>query len=333
MRHVVILLVVLACAAGLLILGARLLYERSGPLAVATDIVVPRGSTDEVAHALHAAGAVENPLALRLAALATRGDGPIHAAELAFPAHASLRQVLAVLRTGHPVEHTITIPEGLTAAEIAELVARSDALDGPVTVPQEGAVLPQTYDYERGTRRNALLARMRAAMADALARVWRARTPVGGLRSPQELLVLASMVERETGVAAERPLVAAVFLNRLRLGMKLQSDPTAAYQATGGLGALARPLTRADLALPGTTNTYVLPGLPAAPICSPGLASLEAAAHPAATDALYFVASGTGGHVFAASLGEHLRNVGRYREGQGSALDPLGLEAPDPMTK
>jgi UPF0755 protein len=331
MRRAVILLLVLACAAGLAIAGARYLYERPGPLAAATDIVVPRGSTDDVARALYASGAIENPLSLRAAALATRGDGSIHAAELAFSAHASLREVLAVLRTGRPVEHTITIPEGLTAAEIAELVERDDALAGPVTVPQEGAVLPQTYDYERGTRRNALLARMRAAMTEALARVWRARAPGGGLRSPSEMLVLASMVERETGVSTERPMVAAVFLNRLRLGMKLQSDPTAAYQATGGIGALARPLTRSDLALPGTTNTYVLPGLPAAPICSPGLASLEAAAHPAATDALYFVASGTGGHVFAASLGEHLRNVDRYKEGQGSALDPPGPEAPDPI--
>ena len=318
MRRVAVFLVVLVCAAGLAAAGARFVFERPGPLAAATDLVVPHGSTRDVAHALEAAGAIDSPLAFRLAVLATRSDGPIHAAELAFPARASLRQVLAVLRTGHPVEHAITIPEGLTAAEIAALVERGAALAGPVAVPHEGAVLPQTYDYERGTTRNALLARMRAAMDAALNGAWRGRAPGTGLRSPGELLILASMVERETAVAAERPMVAAVFLNRLRLGMKLQSDPTAAYQATGGLGFLARPLTRSDLALAGTTNTYVLPGLPLAPICSPGLLSLEAAAHPAATDALYFVASGTGGHVFAASLGEHLRNVDVYRAEQAA---------------
>ena len=318
MRRVAVLLLVVVCAIGLVAAGARFVFERPGPLAAAADLVVPHGSIEEVARALKTAGAIENPLAFRLAALVTRGDGLIHAAELAFPARASLRQVLAVLRTGHPVEHAITIPEGLTAAEIAGLVERGAALAGPIAVPREGAILPQTYDYERGTTRSALLARAKAAMTGALDGVWRARAPDSGLRSPAELLILASMVERETAVAAERPMVAGVFLNRLRLGMKLQSDPTAAYQATGGLGPLARPLTRSDLALAGTTNTYVLPGLPAAPICSPGLLSLEAAAHPAATDALYFVASGAGGHVFAASLSEHLRNVDVYRAEQAA---------------
>ena len=302
--------------------GGLALYRRPGPLRASVAVVVARGSLERVGGQLRAAGVIEDATVFLAAAWVTREDGPVHAAELAFPAHASLRTVLAVLRTGRPVEHAVTIAEGLTAAEIADILVGPDALIGPLTVPQEGAVLPQTYDYERGTTRGALLGRMRAAMAATIADIWRRRDPAIGLRTPTELLILASMVERETGVASERATVAAVFLNRLRLGMKLQSDPTAAYAATGGLGKLRRSLTRGDLALAGPVNTYVVSGLPGAPICAPGVASLEAAAHPAATDALYFVASGTGGHVFSASLAEHVRSVRRYR--QGSALDALG---------
>ena len=300
---------------GLAVSGGWLVFTQPGPMPDAADIVVPHGSLAAVGIALRDNSVVGSALGFRLAALATRGEGPVHAAEFAFPAHASLRTVLTVLRTGHPVEHALTIPEGLTAAEIAGLVSRADALSGPVTVPPEGSILPQTYEFERGADRQTLLRRMQVAMRKTLDEVWQDRDPAAGLASPASLLVLASLVERETGVASERATVAAVFLRRLRLGMKLQSDPTAAYQAAGGLGSLARPLTRADLEAPGPTNTYVIAGLPAAPICAPGLASLQAAAHPARTDALYFVASGAGGHVFAASLPEHQHNVVRYREG------------------
>lgn len=296
----------------------------------AADIVVPRGGMERVAAALASARVIDNPLLFRIAALATRGAGPLHAAELAFPAHASLAQVLAILRTAAPVEHALTIPEGLTAAAIAGLLATAPALRGDLTVPREGGVLPQTYDYEWGQSRARAVHRMEAAMTAALERAWIGRAPGLGLRSPHELLVLASIVERETGIARERPLVARVFLNRLAAGMRLQSDPTVAYAANGGNGPLARPLTRSDLAYDNPYNTYVAPGLPPAPICSPGVAALDAVAHPAVSDALYFVADGSGGHVFAVTLEAHERNVERYRKLEGAALDSPGALPPDP---
>lgn len=310
-------LAVLAVLGGIVLgagigLGAWALWT-TGPLPQAIEIVVPRGSIPRVATALRAAGVVSSRLSFELAALVTRGDGQLRAAEFAFPAHASLREVLEILRHGRPVEHRITVAEGLTAAEIAVVIAGADALSGPVTVPREGAVLPQTYDYERGVARAALVERMGEAMRRALDLAWRQRDPAVALASPRAMLVLASIVERETGIAAERPMVAAVFLNRLRLGMRLQSDPTAAYVPAGGLGALDRRLTRADLENPNAYNTYAVAGLPPGPICSPGTASLEAVAHPARTDALYFVATGAGGHAFAATLAEHLRNVSLLR--------------------
>ncbi len=304
------LLLVLAAGAGAVL--ALREYDAPGPLPAPEAVVVPRGDTRGVAEALAQAGVVRSPLALRLAALLTARDGPLRAAELGFPAGASLRQVLAVLRHAPPVEHRLTVPEGLTAHEVTGLLAAADALDGTAPVPPEGAVLPQTYDYERGTTRAALLARMEAAMARALPAAWSGRAPDLPLADPQQAVTLASVVERETALPAERPLVAAVYLNRLRLGMKLQADPTVAYGASGG-ATLDHILTRADLDADTPYNTYRLPGLPPGPICSPGLASLDAVLHPAPTDALYFVADGTGGHAFARTLEQHQANVVRWR--------------------
>jgi len=306
-------LVALAVAGGV---GGRLVqarYQRPGPLAAELAFVVPRGTPAQVAEALLKAGVIDDAFAFRLATMATRGAGTLHATELAFPAHASLRSVLSVLRTGRPVQHRITIPEGLTAAQIAVLLDRAPALVGDSPVPEEGAMLPETYAFDHGTTRAALVERASAAMAHALAQVWEQREDGLPLASPQELLTLASMVERETARPEERPLVAAVFLNRLRRGMKLQSDPTVAYAASGGAGVLERPLTRADLDWPTPYNTYRVTGLPPGPIASPGLASLRAVAHPAHTEDLYFVADGGGGHSFARTLDEQNRNVAHWR--------------------
>jgi UPF0755 protein len=218
-----------------------------------------------------------------------------------------------VLRTGRPVQHRITIPEGLTAAQVALLLDRTPTLAGETPVPPEGAVLPETYEFELGTSRDALAERASAAMARALAQAWEQREDGLPLTDPQDMLILASMVERETARPEERPLVAAVYLNRLRRGMKLQSDPTVAYAVSGGTGTLERSLTRADLDWPTPYNTYRVTGLPPGPIDSPGLASLRAVAHPAHTDDLYFVADGTGGHAFSRTLDEHNRNVAHWR--------------------
>jgi UPF0755 protein len=252
-------------------------------------------------------------LLFRAAAIATWTEGPLRAGELHFPQAASLATVLAVLRFGRPVQHRLTIPEGLTAAQIGRLFAGESLLGGDLPVPPEGALLPDTYSFERDTPANSVMARAHLAMAHALAVAWAVRAPGLILRSPHEAVILASIVEREARVPAERPMIARVFLNRLAAGMRLQADPTASYTASGGLGTLDRPLARDDLDHPDPYNTYVIDGLPEGPICSPGLASIQAVLHPSSGNALYFVTDGTGGHVFSESLAEHNSNVSRMR--------------------
>ncbi|WP_171033998.1 endolytic transglycosylase MltG [Lichenicoccus roseus] len=308
--------------------GALWWYWRPGPLPQATAIVIPHGGLAGAGAVLQREDALpDGPAALfgfRVAGRLTRSDGPVHAAEFEFPAHASVRELLLVLRTARPVQHQLTIPEGLTVAQIALLLASADALAGATPVVAEGSILPETYAYERGTTRAAIVTRMQAAMERRLQSAWTSRQPQPELPTPRDLLVLASLVERETARPAERPLVARVFLNRLHLGMRLQSDPTVIYGASGGLGTLARPLSRADLAQPNPYNSYLVTGLPPGPICSPGPAALDAAAHPAAGDMLYFVADGSGGHAFATDLPTHLQNVARLRalEGAHASKEP-----------
>ena len=298
-------------------------YDRPGPLEVSRAVVIPRGTPSQVAEALAGAGVIDSPLAFRIAAAVTVLGRPLHAGELAFPEKASLHEVFTVLRTAKPVQHKLTIPEGLTAQQISRLLARADALTGEVPVPPEGAMLPQTYAYDYGATRDSLVERASTAMQHALAQAWASRAPGLPLASPADLLVLASLVERETARPEERPHIAGVYLNRLKRGMKLQADPTVVYAASGGGGPLERPLTRADLDLNSPYNTYRVTGLPPGPIASPGVASLEAVARPEATDDLYFVADGTGGHAFSRTLDEHLKNVARWR-----AANPTAETAP-----
>jgi UPF0755 protein len=288
-------------------------WTTPGPSTAVHDVVIPRGTPANVAEVLAEAGVIREGWVFVAAAELTRGNGTLHAGELAFPAGASLREVFAVLRTARPVQHRLTIPEGLTAAQIAQILERADAATGDTPLPPEGMTMPQTYAYERGATRAALLARAEAAMAKTLAQSWSARDAGSPLTDPRQMLTLASIVERETARPEERPHVAGVFLNRLRLGMKLQSDPTVIYGASGGAGVLDHPLTRAELDADNPYNTYRIVGLPPGPIASPGIAALEAVAHPAVTDDLYFVADGTGGHVFARTNEEHNRNVARWR--------------------
>ena len=288
-------------------------YDAPGPLSADNVVLVPRGSLDQVSDTLVQEGVVSSAFALRAAAIVTRGQGAVHAGELEFPAAASLRQVLAVLRTARPVQHRLTIPEGLTAAQVALLIERAPALEGGQALPKEGRLLPETYAYERGTPRASLVERGRVAMDRALERNWAARSPTVPLDTARDALILASIVERETAKPDERPRVAAVFLNRLRRRMKLQSDPTVVYGASGGTGVLEHGLTRAELERADPYNTYRIDGLPPGPISMPGLGSLRAVTQPAQTDDLFFVADGSGGHVFARTLEEHQRNVARWR--------------------
>jgi UPF0755 protein len=286
---------------------------RPGPLPEARAIVMPHGGTNQLAEVLAADRVIEGTLVFHAAVFFTRGDGPLHAAEFAFPAHASIIQVLAILRTAHPIEHHLTIAEGLTAQQILAVLAHAEAMSGEVKAIDEGSMLPQTYDYEYGAERVAIVGRAQAAMDKALAAVWADRAPGLPLDSPRDALVLASIVERETARPEERARVASVYLNRLRQGMRLQADPTVAYFASNGAGVLDHRLTRSELQRDDPFNTYRSAGLPPAPICSPGLDSLQAVLHPAASDDLFFVADGSGGHIFSRSYEAHDAAVTRWR--------------------
>ncbi|WP_264812812.1 endolytic transglycosylase MltG, partial [Gluconacetobacter sacchari] len=254
-----LLLAVCAAGGGIAVWGWWR-YGAPGPAPDARAVVIARGGLASTAAILQRAGVIApgslNSLLFRVAVHLTRHDGVLHAAELEFPAHGSLRDVLFVLRHARPVVHRLTVPEGLSAIQVAELIDRVTVLTGPALAPpDEGTVLPQTYDYEWGTPRATLLARMRAAMTATLDVVWRDRVPVAEIPDRRTLLIVASMVERETAIAAERPLVARVFINRLRLGMRLQSDPTVVYGINRGAGPLGHALTRAELDAPGAYNT------------------------------------------------------------------------------
>ena len=292
--------------------------DRPGPLPQTANVVVARGGLDRLAAGLADAGVIDSTLRLRLAVWLTRHDGPLHAAEFAFPAHASLNQVLTILRTAHPVEHRLTIPEGLTAYQIAAVLTKAEAATGDVGRFEEGSILPQTYAYEFGTTRESILARARAAMIHALETAWAGRAEGLALNAPRDAVILASIVERETAKPEERAHVASVYLNRLRMGMRLQADPTVVYAASGGTGVLDHKLTRAELDRDDPFNTYRNAGLPPWPICTPGLASIQAVLHPVASDDLYFVADGSGGHAFAATREAHERNVARWRSAQAA---------------
>lgn len=317
MRRLTILLLLLVILLAGLGAGswwyARSVFAAPGPAAEPVQMVVPRGGTAAIADALAERGVIRDPRAFLAAAWLTREAGPLRAAEFVFPARASLREVLEVLRRARPVQRRLTIPEGLVARQIAALIERAEGLTGEVPPFDEGALLPETYAYQWGDTRAAIVRRADAAMDAALAEIWASRAPNLPLRSARDALILASIVERETGKAEERARVAGVFINRLRRNMPLQSDPTTAYAAADG-GVLDRPLTRADLDREHPFNTYRIRGLPPGPIASPGRDALRAAVQPEATDFLFFVADGQGGHAFARTLEEHNRNVARWRE-------------------
>lgn len=302
----------------------------AGPLKETRTVVIPpRTGLAGIALLLAQKGVIRHRLPFEAGAVASGNGAALLAGEYAFPAGASPLEAVAIIAGGKTVKHKLTIPEGLTSAEIVALVEGAPALAGNTgPPPPAGSLMPDTYIYSYGEERHALLQRMELEMNQALAAAWAKRRPGLPLASPEQLLTLASMVEREAARADERARIAAVFVNRLRLGMRLESDPTVIYALSGG-GAkkLDRPLTRADLATPSPYNTYVEYGLPPGPIDSPGIAALRAAARPAPTDDLYFVADRNGGHVFAKTLAEHNRNVAQYRKSALVEPDPLGAAA------
>jgi len=308
------------CGLSLLAGGAgvwgRTQFRSPGPLKAETSIIIERGmGIDAIAHNLHRAGVLAGPLIFRIAARMYGADKPPKAGEYAFAPGISPEGALELLQSGKTVARRVTLAEGLSTAEILALLRRTEGLQGKVwSVPGEGSLLPETYHFSYGDSRQDVVWRMAVAMRGLLVNLWRNRAPGLPFVSPGEAVVLASIVEKETSLPAERPHVAAVFFNRIKRGMRLQSDPTVVYGLTRGAGPLGRSLTQADLKTASPYNTYLVGGLPPGPIANPGSASLEAVLRPAKSNDLYFVADGQGGHVFAETLKEHNRNVAQWRK-------------------
>ncbi len=315
-RRIGLVVVFLGVVFGAVFVWAYAQFVRTGPLAAPKTVIIPRGAgLDDIAAQLAGAGVLSDPLIFRIGAWLAGRDKSLRAGEYMFAARISPRQAVALLQRGKTVVRRLTVAEGLTTAQILAQLKRTEGLEGDIpSPPGEGTLLPETYHFSYGERRDAMVARMREAMGETFARLWESRAPGLPLKTPREALILASIVEKETALPDERGRIAAVFLNRLAKGMRLQSDPTVVYALTGGLGPLGRPLTRADLKTPSPFNTYLIDGLPPGPVSNPGRAAMAAVLDPPETDDLYFVADGAGGHVFARTLGEHNRNVVRWRK-------------------
>ena len=312
-------LIALAALAAIGIGGGAWWLQRAwtapGPLAEARAVVIARGAgPDAVGRRLAEAGVIADARVFALGALWAGLDQRLKAGEFRFSAGVSAREAAELIASGRTVVRRLTVPEGLTVRQVFATLRAAEGLEGDLpSPPPEGSLLPDTWFYGWGDSRAALVERQRRAMEQLVQSLWPARAPDLPLKIPAEAVILASIVERETALAAERPRIAAVFLNRLRRGMRLQADPTVAYGVTRGESPLDRPLSRADLDAPTPWNTYLIDGLPPTPIANPGRAALEAVLNPAASDELYFVADGQGGHAFARTLAEHNRNVARLR--------------------
>jgi UPF0755 protein len=298
-----------------------------GPLTRARVVVIPSNTGLEgIAGLLAREGVLRHRLPFEIGAALSGDISALEAGEYEFPAAASPLQAIGIIASGKTVRHKLTVPEGLTGAEVLALVRATPALTGALgPPPPEGSLMPDTYFYRYGEERTRIIERMEREMTHTLASVWDKRQPDLPLTSPEQLLILASIVEKETARADERARIAAVFVNRLRLGMPLEADPTVIFALSeDGAKAFDRPLSRVDLFTPSPYNTYLEKGLPPGPIDNPGLAALRAAARPAQTNDLYFVADGSGGHVFARTLAEHNRNVAQYRKSPVVEPDPPG---------
>ncbi|MCJ1959621.1 endolytic transglycosylase MltG [Novosphingobium mangrovi (ex Hu et al. 2023)] len=286
----------------------------SGPLAKDSAFVVPNGaSLSAVADKLQDEGVVRSGDGFALRARLFGGGGAIKAGEFVIPAHASPSRVLAIITSDDVVRRQVMIPEGMPSIMVYERLMAQEALTGDLAVPEEGSVLPATYEIQKGDARADVLRKMQAGMRRTLAELWEKRAPDLVVKTPEEALVLASIVEKETAKAQERTVVAGLYSNRLKQGMLLQADPTIIYPITKGK-PLGRRIRQSEIQAINDYNTYTMVGLPKHPICNPGRASIEAVLHPAETDALYMVADGTGGHVFASTLEAHNENVKKWFE-------------------
>ena len=329
-RWVLFFIALFATVMGGSVYVGHVLLTAQGPLDKTKNVVIPRGAgPTTMSKLLQEEGVIAHPGLFRVALMIDPSPRPIKAGEYEVPAHTSMQALVELLQSGKVVQRRLTIPEGMTTPEALELVRRTEALSGEITLDvKEGDLLPETYFYSRDDTRDGLLLRMKEAMDKTLDEAWRKRAAGLPLANKREALILASIVVKETAVPAERSKVAAVFINRLRRRMKLESDPTTIYGLTEGKTALGRDLTRADLQSNTPFNTYVIAALPRGPISNPGRASIVAATNPGRDRSLFFVADGQGGHAFATTLPEHNRNVERWRQIQRERAEPQSQTQP-----
>jgi len=309
------ILILVSIAAGAALYFGKQRFEAPGPLSEDKVVNIPRGlGIRDIADLLQREGVIDQPYVFMGGVVVLKARGELKYGEYQFPKHASLADVVDTIIESKVVQHAFTVPEGLTSEQIVARLLESDGLSGQIKeIPREGTLLPETYKFTRGMTREQIIQRMQQAHRRVLQEVWEHRMPDLPVKTPEQLVTLASIVEKETGRPDERTRVAAVFVNRLKNKMRLQSDPTIIYGLTGGKSSLGRPILKSEIEQPTPYNTYVIDGLPPGPIANPGRASLEAAANPARTKELYFVADGTGGHVFSDNYAEHQKNVARLR--------------------
>ncbi|HZR89407.1 MAG TPA: endolytic transglycosylase MltG [Bradyrhizobium sp.] len=329
---ITILLFLMIGAGGVYYYGRQVL-EAPGPLVEDKVVNIPqRAGKRDIADVLNKEGVTDvNPWVFIASVFALKASSELKPGEYAFQKNASLREVIATMVDGKVVQHAVTIPEGLTSEQIVARLSDNDIFTGTVhEIPREGTLLPETYKFPRGTSRDQVIQRMQREQKRVVAEIWERRSPDLPVKTPEQLVTLASIVEKETGKPDERSRVAAVFVNRLKQRMRLQSDPTIIYGLVGGKGTLGRPIKRSEITTPSPYNTYVIDGLPPGPISNPGRASLEATANPARTRDLYFVADGTGGHAFTETLNEHQKNVAKLRAMEKQIQNDTVEPADDP---
>jgi UPF0755 protein len=320
--------------AGAVYYYGKQVLETPGPLAEEKIVNIPtRAGKRDIADVLNKEGVTDvNPWVFIASVFALKASSDLKPGEYAFQKNASLRDVIATMVEGKVVQHAVTIPEGLTSEQIVGRLSDSDIFTGSVhEIPREGTLLPETYKFPRGTSRDQVIQRMQREQKRVVAEIWERRSPDVPVKTPDQLVTLASIVEKETGKPDERSRVAAVFVNRLKQKIKLQSDPTIIYGLVGGKGTLGRPIKRSEITQPSPYNTYVIDGLPPGPISNPGRASLEAAANPARTRDLYFVADGTGGHAFTETYDQHQKNVAKLRAMEKQIQNDTVEPADDPL--
>lgn len=312
-----LLFLLLVCAGYYTYSKFRNYFQSPGSLSQTKILVIPPGKgLAQIANLLVTEGVIKDSFAFYWGVRLQQKGRQLKAGEYEFPAAISPKQVVDLLISGKVYQHKITIPEGLTTDQILKEIKQSDILSGPISnPPMEGSLLPETYLFMRGDTRQALIERMQKDQNKILDQLWQNRSSDCPFKTKKEAIILASIVEKETALPKERPLIAAVFLNRLQKGMLLQSDPTVTYLLhKQSERPLNQALTKMDLKIKSPYNTYVYKGLPPGPICNPGKASLKAVFHPAPSQALYFVADGSGGHVFSTSLKEHQKNHRKWRK-------------------